>query len=343
MALPTATTYHSINFRTTNTTSNHHYSSSNRHYSSSTQGFSRLINCSISSSRRPHNVSGEFYVDHTCIDCDTCRWMAPGSFSRVEGQSAVYNQPTTPNERVAALQALLSCPTASIHTEKPAADILRIHSTFPIAVDEESLPGVYHCGHHSKKSYGAASYLITTPNGNILVDSPRYSDRLASRLEELGGVDFIFLTHKDDVADHNRWHKRFQCPRILHEKEVTSDTSDVEIKLQGTGPWDLLGPDIDLLFSPGHTEACVCLLLKPLKALFTGDHLGNSQHAPRLEIDPKYNWYSMDIQLESVKALLPLDFVWILPGHGRRAKYNNVEEKNEAIHDLLGRVRDTRG
>ncbi|XP_015064361.1 uncharacterized protein LOC107009532 [Solanum pennellii] len=27
--------------------------------------------------RRPQNVSGEFFVDHTCIDCDTCRWMAP--------------------------------------------------------------------------------------------------------------------------------------------------------------------------------------------------------------------------------------------------------------------------
>ncbi|MCD9644339.1 hypothetical protein HAX54_032525 [Datura stramonium] len=27
--------------------------------------------------RRPQNVSGDFFVDHTCIDCDTCRWMAP--------------------------------------------------------------------------------------------------------------------------------------------------------------------------------------------------------------------------------------------------------------------------
>ncbi|KAL8129657.1 hypothetical protein V2J09_018812 [Rumex salicifolius] len=26
---------------------------------------------------RPQNVAGEFYVDHTCINCDTCRWMAP--------------------------------------------------------------------------------------------------------------------------------------------------------------------------------------------------------------------------------------------------------------------------
>ncbi len=27
--------------------------------------------------RRPENIAGNFYVDSTCIDCDTCRWMSP--------------------------------------------------------------------------------------------------------------------------------------------------------------------------------------------------------------------------------------------------------------------------
>lgn len=318
---------------------NTHISSQNKYNVYAKRGLTACrVRCSsVKSARRPQNVPGDFYVDHTCIDCDVCRWMAPDSFSRKDGQSAVYNQPATSTERVAALQALLSCPTASIHTEKPPADILQIHSTFPIPIDEDSAPGVFHCGHHSKKSYAAASYFIQRPTGNILVDSPRYSDRLAQNLEEMGGVDYIFLTHKDDVADHDRWQKRFKCPRILHKEEVTSGTSDVEIKLEGTGPWDFLGPDIDLIFTPGHTEASVCLHLKPLKVLFTGDHLGNSSRGG-LHIDPNFNWYSMDIQMQSVKALLSLDFVWILPGHGRRAKYSNVEDKNKALHDVLERV-----
>ncbi|KAI5083739.1 hypothetical protein GOP47_0003482 [Adiantum capillus-veneris] len=296
------------------------------------------IRCSSArSARRPQNVPGEFYVDHTCIDCDVCRWMAPNSFTRVESQSAVYNQPSTSTQRVAALQALLSCPTASIHTETPPADILQAHSTFPIPIHEDSLPGVYHCGYHSKKSFAAASYFIKRPGGNILVDSPRYSERLAQNLQELGGVDYFFLTHKDDVADHDRWQKRFNCPRILHEQEVTADTAGVEIKLKGKGPWDFLGPDIDLLFFPGHTEASVCLHLKPLKVLFSGDSIANIPQG-YLHVDPNFNWYSVDIQMESIKTLLPLDFLWILPGHGRRAKYNNVEEKNKAINDLLDSV-----
>jgi hypothetical protein len=35
------------------------------------------------------------------------------------------------------LQALLSCPTASIHTEKPTKDILQVHNTFPLAIDDD--------------------------------------------------------------------------------------------------------------------------------------------------------------------------------------------------------------
>lgn len=44
-------------------------------------------------------------------DCDTCRWMAPDTFSRVGDQSAVTAQPQTPEQRMAAMQALISCPT----------------------------------------------------------------------------------------------------------------------------------------------------------------------------------------------------------------------------------------
>jgi hypothetical protein len=33
--------------------------------------------------RRPQNVNGDFYVDSSCIDCDTCRWMTPEVFNRL--------------------------------------------------------------------------------------------------------------------------------------------------------------------------------------------------------------------------------------------------------------------
>ena len=55
--------------------------------------------------------------------------------------------------------------------------------------------GVYHCGFHAAKSFAATSYIIVRPEGNILVDSPRYNALLAKKLEELGGVKYIFLSH----------------------------------------------------------------------------------------------------------------------------------------------------
>lgn len=282
--------------------------------------------------RRPQNVDGEFFVDHTCIDCDTCRWMAPQIFARVDEQSAVFKQPTCEEERLKALQALLSCPTSSIHTEKPAPDILQVQKTFPLPIDEQRLPGVYHCGYHSEKSYGAASYLIVHPEGNILVDSPRFTERLAHNIEMLGGARYMFLSHKDDVADHERWSKRLRCDRILHSLDIEDSTANVEIQLEGSGPWSL-GPDIQLIHTPGHTEGSVCIFYKLLKILFTGDHLAMTES--ELSIWEKYNQYSVPMQLKSVQILLDLDFKWILPGHGRRVEFKDYLEKNSTLEALV--------
>ncbi|XP_010530630.1 PREDICTED: uncharacterized protein LOC104807169 isoform X2 [Tarenaya hassleriana] len=257
--------------------------------------------------RRTQNVDGDLFVDNSCIDCDTCRWMAPEVFTRVDGMSAVIKQPSCKEERLNALQALVSCPTGSIRTETPPTDILRAQDTFPVPVDEERLPGIYHCGFHSKKSYGAASYLILHPDGNILVD-------------------------RDDVADHKKWANRFQATRILHSGDVRSSTSDVEKKLEGDGPWTLY-EDIMLIHTPGHTEGSVCLFHKPLKVLFTGDHLAMTENG--MSIFEQYNHGSIPLQLENVRSLIDLDFQWILPGHGRRVYFEDREEKSKNLEALV--------
>jgi len=41
------------------------------------------------------NVAGNFYVDATCINCDTCRQLPPESFEEVGEYSAVLHQPQT--------------------------------------------------------------------------------------------------------------------------------------------------------------------------------------------------------------------------------------------------------
>ncbi|XP_020246777.1 uncharacterized protein LOC109824561 [Asparagus officinalis] len=285
--------------------------------------------------RRPQNVEGEFFVDHRCIDCDTCRWMAPEHFKRVDERAAVTKQPISREERIKALQALLSCPTSSIHTEKPPEEIKEVHKTFPLPIDEHNLPGVYHCGYHSERSFGATSYLIVHPDGNILVDSPRYTEILVNKIEMLGGVRYMFLTHKDDVADHEKWSMHFRCERILHSGDVEISTASVERKLHGDGPWSI-GTDFELIYTPGHSAGSVSLYYKPLKVVFTGDHFAKS-HASELTIFEQYNQQSVSMQLDSVRKFLDLDFNWILPGHGRRVQFTDSQEKNSAIQAFLAK------
>ncbi|HME89841.1 MAG TPA: ferredoxin, partial [Myxococcaceae bacterium] len=67
----------------------------------------------------PENVPGDFFVDRSCIDCDTCRQIAPQTFVRSDsGYSFVARQPTEGGDRRRALMALVACPTASIGTAK---------------------------------------------------------------------------------------------------------------------------------------------------------------------------------------------------------------------------------
>lgn len=261
---------------------------------------------------RPQNVNGDFYVDSTCIDCDTCRWMVPEVFSRIDEQSAVYHQPENEAERLRSLQALLACPTASIGTIEKPKDIKEAQQSFPILVAEN----VYHCGYHSEDSYGAASYLIVLPEGNVLVDSPRFTPPLVKRLEEMGGIRYMYLTHRDDVADHKKYREHFGCQRILHTDDITSGTRDVEIKLTGTEPYQLT-PDLLIIPVPGHSKGHTVLLYKN-KFLYTGDHLAWSSRLNQLIAFRDVCWYSWQEQIKSMRKLANYSFEWVLPGHGRR-------------------------
>ena len=265
------------------------------------------------------NAPGEFYVDSTCIDCDTCRWMAPSTFARRGEMSAVHEQPKPGDEVRAAMQALVACPTASIGTTTNR-DAREAVASFPELIADS----VYLCGFHSPDSFGAASYLIVHPEGNVLVDSPRFTAPLVKRFEELGGVRTMFLTHRDDVADHAKFRAKFGCERVLHEDDVTADTGDVEVKLSGADPVTL-ATDLVVVPTPGHTPGSACLLWRD-RFLFTGDHLAWSHRLGELYAFRDACWMDWNVQVASMRRLAAYDFEWVLPGHGRRAHFPRDEK-----------------
>lgn len=262
--------------------------------------------------RRVQNAEGDLYVDSTCIDCDTCRWMAPDVFHRAGEQSAVYHQPADEKERLNAMQALLACPTASIGTVEKPKDVKDAQLTFPIMVAEN----VYHCGYHAENSFAATSYLIVRPDGNVLVDSPRWAPPLVQRLQSMGPIKYMYLTHRDDVADHQKYRQHFGCDRILHQDEISAGTRDVEMQLSGREPFQL-ADDLLIIPVPGHTKGHTVLLYKH-KFLFAGDHLAWSARLNQLIAFRNACWYSWSELIKSMGKLTNYSFEWVLPGHGRR-------------------------
>src|SRR5512146_185517 len=188
------------------------------------------------SERLPQNVNGEFYVDSTCIDCDTCRQLAPGVFHDHGGQSSVYRQPQDDRERLLATMALVACPTASIGTTNKL-DARPGAAAFPSRIADN----VFFCGFTSERSFGGWSYLVTRPageGGNLLVDSPRFTHPLARRIAALGGVGTMFLTHRDDIADHAKFAAEFGCTRAMHARDGAGRLA-IEQVIAGSEPMAL--------------------------------------------------------------------------------------------------------
>eukprot|EP00899_Mesostigma_viride_P003103 jgi/Mesvir1/12794/Mv22844-RA.1 len=303
--------------------------------------------------RRKGNSPGDFYVDTKCIDCELCWWMAPDNFSRDHTGSyriAVTKQPSTEEERLHALQALLACPTGAICTETPAPDLERALASIPIPINGDAgpssrLPGVYHCGYVSEKGNSAVSYLIVREGGagNILIDTPRFDEHLAKRLDSLGGVRYMFLFHHNEMADHGAFARRFGCERIIHALEETPSTRNAEVKLEGKGPWQLPGStsmaedDVEIRLTRGYLQGHMYILYGGGEgALFTGDSLSDPVQKKWLK---NYTWgHSEEARYESMMKLLELPFQWVLPAqalHGRMEGFSDQADKMEALEIFL--------
>ena len=269
--------------------------------------------------RLPENVPGDFFVDSSCINCDTCSQLAPAIFRDHGQQCSVHHQPINGAETRLAMMALVACPTGSIGSVDKHDAHIGIDA-FPLHLSED----VYFCGFTSEDSFGGWSYLIKRPGVNVLVDSPRFASQLVRRIAEMGGVDRMLLTHKDDIAAHNSFHERFGVTRTMHRDDGAARLG-IENVIEGEEPLEL-GDELVAIPTPGHTRGHVVFLYKE-KFLFTGDHLAWSPTRETLTAFRSVAWYSWPEQIRSMQKLLAYDFEWVLPGHG------------DIHHDSVGNMR----
>jgi glyoxylase-like metal-dependent hydrolase (beta-lactamase superfamily II) len=145
----------------------------------------------------------------------------------------------------------------------------------------------------------------------------------------------MFLTHRDDVADHDAWARRFAAERILHRADAAHLQDRIERLLEGSNPVSI-APDLLLIPTPGHTRGHTVLLYRN-HFLFSGDHLWWSEHYRGLHASRSVNWYSWPEQVRSVRLLLDYSFEWVLPGHGRRA-HAPAAEMRRLLQECLNRI-----
>jgi len=279
------------------------------------------------SERNTASAPGDWYIDRRCIDCGASREVAPGLIVQESDLSIFARQPAGEEEERAAWRAVLVCPTASVGSVSRRAQP-------PDLFPQELAPGVYRCGYNAESSFGAHSYFVRRAAGNLLVDAPRYVGKLVRKLEELGGVGDILLSHRDDVADASRYASRFKARVWIHEDDRRAAPFATDV-LKGGDPVEIRTGLIAIPV-PGHTRGSVVYLLEETY-LFTGDSLAWSRERGDLVAFRDACWYSWSEQRKSLAKLVEQRFEWVLSGHGGSIRLP-AEEMQKRLRALVERM-----
>ena len=143
----------------------------------------------------------------------------------------------------------------------------------------------------------------------------------------------MFLTHRDDVADHQKFADTFSCKRVMHKADIGRSTAGIEWPIEGADAV-ALDHELTVIPVPGHTRGSSVLLFKD-EYLFTGDHLWYAPSRNGLGASYRACWYSWPEQIKSMERLLDHRFRWVLPGHGRRWEAPSHEVMQAELERLI--------
>ncbi|WP_189979790.1 4Fe-4S domain-containing protein [Streptomyces capoamus] len=272
-----------------------------------------------------------WYVDDRCINCDAARQFAPDLIGEIEGKSQMLRPPRDEQEARRLHAAVFACPTRSIRPTagQPDPEL----DPFPMALDN----GVLICGHNSRHTAGANSYLLMRPSGTVMmIDTPRWSRELAERYAATGPVTDVLLTHRDHAAHGRRYADHF-CARLwIHEGDLDA-APDADHVIQGLQPVEIC-EGVTAHPLPGHTQGSV-LYVADDRYCFSGDSFYWSRTTRDLEVADSVTWYSIEELATSLtRTAGRLRFEWVLPGHGDRHRLT-ADEMSWRLTALAQRTR----
>lgn len=278
----------------------------------------------------PDNAAGPWFIDTRCIRCDAARNWAPELIGMdAAGRSVIVNQPDGAAQEAALWRAATACPTRSIGRRRPVPP----ERIFPHPLAD----GVLALGHNALSSFGAHSFLALRPEGNLMIDTPQCTGRLAADVDDWGGVAHILLTHRDDVADYDRWAARYGARVWIGAADA--DAAPLATDLTVADAITPIAPGVCSIPAPGHTAGHVVYHIDD-HLLFTGDTLHWNQRRAALDVFPDQTFYSWTALADTIRMLASLKVEWIFPGHGMWHQVGAVAWRRQAAA-LSQAMRDT--
>ena len=272
-----------------------------------------------------------WYVDDRCTNCDVARQLAPDLISEADGRSQILRSPRTRRRHGDSTRPPSPAPHARSVRRPGRSD--RALDPFPMALDD----GVLLCGHNSRHTAGANSYLLPRPSGTaMMIDTPRWSRGLAERYAASGPVTDVLLTHRDHAAHGRRYADHFGARLWIHEGDLDA-APDADQVIRGLEPVEI-GEGVIAHPLPGHTRGSV-LYLADDRYCFSGDSFYWSRATGDLEVADSVTWYSIEELANSlIRTAGRLRFEWVLPGHGDRHRLSG-DEMSHRLGALAERTR----
>ncbi|MDX2232562.1 MAG: MBL fold metallo-hydrolase [Leptolyngbyaceae cyanobacterium bins.349] len=144
----------------------------------------------------------------------------------------------------------------------------------PRLVLSESVAHTLHAFPPNRDTLGGTAYLLreaANRPANILIDCPAWDETTHTFLQQQGGVQWLFLTHRDGIGKARAVQTAFNCQILIQEQEAyLLPGLDVTSFQQA----HTLTPTTRALWTPGHSPGSACLYHSGFGGvLFTGRHL----------------------------------------------------------------------
>jgi glyoxylase-like metal-dependent hydrolase (beta-lactamase superfamily II) len=160
-------------------------------------------------------------------------------------------------------------------------------------------------------------YVLQTARGNVMVhppDAPTFIATSGDRLDALGGVQWIFLTHYGDANPNvRRFAERWQLRLLVHEADLEIASNRIGERLTAETFREPFSLDsrCDVLLFPGHTAGYSCMSAK----LASGTYLLSGH----LIVESKLAWHAAasreraEASVDSLRRLAALEVDFLLP------------------------------